>query len=498
MKKTKGSDSYSHVIKYTGLFGGIQGLNILVSIVRNKLVALLLGPDGMGLISLFNSTVKLVSDSTNLGISMSAVKNISEAYDSDDSSRLNHTICIVSFWSLIVAVLGMLLMLTLSPLLSKLTFSYGGLTIHYICLSPVVAFIAITGGESAILKGTRHLSGLAFASVLNVMGAFLVSVPLYYLFGMSAIVPTLLLLALVQMVITLSYSLRFYPLSFSYDRILLKEGAGMVRLGVAFVMAGILGSGAEFVIRTFLNIVGSTSDVGLYNAGYMMTMTYAGLVFSAMESDYFPRLSAVGDSVLKLNETVNRQVEVTLLLISPMLVAFMISLPILLPLLYSGMFMPALGMIQVMTLALYARALTLPIEYVTLAKGDSRSYLFLEAIYDIMLVIMAYLGFSQWKLFGMGVAVTVTSILNVILVYAYSYFKYGYRMSSNVLMYMMIHIPVGCLAYAVTIFNSPLIYWGVGTMLFIVSLSSSLSILRSKTSLWNKLKERYASKFLRK
>ena len=81
MKKTKGSDSYSHVIKYTGLFGGIQGLNILVSIVRNKLVALLLGPDGMGLISLFNSTVKLVSDSTNLGISMRAVKNISEAYD---------------------------------------------------------------------------------------------------------------------------------------------------------------------------------------------------------------------------------------------------------------------------------------------------------------------------------------------------------------------------------------------------------------------------------
>ena len=144
-----------------------------------------------------------------------------------------------------------------------------------------------------------------------------------------------------------------------------------------------------------------------------MTMTYAGLVFSAMESDYFPRLSAVGDSVLKLNETVNRQVEVTLLLISPMLVAFMISLPILLPLLYSGMFMPALGMIQVMTLALYARALTLPIEYVTLAKGDSRSYLFLEAIYDIMLVIMAYLGFSQWKLFGMGVAVTVTRISNM-------------------------------------------------------------------------------------
>ena len=42
-------NSYGHVLKYTGIFGGVQGLNILISLVRNKLVALLLGPAGMGL-----------------------------------------------------------------------------------------------------------------------------------------------------------------------------------------------------------------------------------------------------------------------------------------------------------------------------------------------------------------------------------------------------------------------------------------------------------------
>ena len=63
MKKT---DSYGHILRYTGLFGGVQGINILVGVVRNKLVAMILGPEGMGLISLFNSTLKLMSDSTNL------------------------------------------------------------------------------------------------------------------------------------------------------------------------------------------------------------------------------------------------------------------------------------------------------------------------------------------------------------------------------------------------------------------------------------------------
>ena len=72
----KKNDSYNHILRYTGLFGGVQGLNILVGIMRNKLVAMILGPDGMGLISLFNSTIKLVSDSTNFGVSVLSLIHI--------------------------------------------------------------------------------------------------------------------------------------------------------------------------------------------------------------------------------------------------------------------------------------------------------------------------------------------------------------------------------------------------------------------------------------
>ena len=52
-KETDGN--YGHILKYTGVFGGVQGLNILMGLVRNKLVALLLGPEGMGLASLWTA-----------------------------------------------------------------------------------------------------------------------------------------------------------------------------------------------------------------------------------------------------------------------------------------------------------------------------------------------------------------------------------------------------------------------------------------------------------
>ena len=166
-------------------------MNILVGLIRNKLVAMILGPAGMGLISLFNSTINLLSNSTNLGISMSAVKNISEIYDSGKEEELCRIIRMIRSWCLLTALLGMLVCIVLSPLLSEWTFGWGNHTLHFVLLSPVVAIMAITGGEMAILKGTRQLRPLASVSIYNVLFALFTSVPLYYFFGEAAIVPSL-------------------------------------------------------------------------------------------------------------------------------------------------------------------------------------------------------------------------------------------------------------------------------------------------------------------
>ena len=139
----------------------------------------------MGLISLFNSTLKLMSDSTNFGISISAVKNISEYFDKSDEEKLANTVKLVRSWSLLAGLLGMFLCIVLSPLLSKFTFSWDGHRLHFIFLSPIVALMALSGGELAILKGLRELKKLAIISILNVLGALISSVPLYYFFAKS-------------------------------------------------------------------------------------------------------------------------------------------------------------------------------------------------------------------------------------------------------------------------------------------------------------------------
>lgn len=487
VEREKQISSYSHILKYTGLYGGVQGLNVLIGLIRNKLVAMLLGPEGMGLISLFNSTIKLVSDSTNLGISMSAVKNISEAYERGDADSIRHAVALIRFWSLLTALFGMVLCMLFNPLLNRWTFDWGDHTLHFILLSPVVALIAVTGGELAILKGTRQLRRLAVISVYNVIAALVISVPLFYVWRQSAIVPSMILLALVQMLIVIIYSFRLYPFHLSWERGLFGEGVGMVKLGTAFVLAGILGSGAEFIIRSYLNTAGGLDVLGLYNAGYLMTMAYAGMVFSAMETDYFPRLSAVNGSGPELNGTVNRQIEVTLLLVAILLPFFIVSLPILLPLLYSGKFLPVVGMMKLTALAMYFRAITLPIEYLSLSKGDSLSYLFLEASYDVLLVLFVVLGFRFGSLVGTGFAIIAAGVASLMIDLLYTRYRYGYMVSRHVWIYALIQISLALMVCLVSFITEGWLYWLAGLSLSGISVLISLRILRSKTHLWNSL-----------
>lgn len=482
--------AYGHVLKYTGIFGGVQGLNVIVSLVRNKFVALLLGPSGMGLVSLFNTTVTFISQSTHFGISMSAVRNLSNHPDDDNHPQIQHFVKVVRAWAMLTALLGMLVCITIGPFLSSATFAWGDHSLHFILLSPAVAMLAVTGGETAILKGRRRLKSLALVQVGSVFAALIISVPVYYFFGEAGIVPVIVLMAFVTMLLTVRESYRLYPLQLRGAKGVLGDGMEMIRLGVAFTLAGIIGSSAEMLIRSWLNVTGDLDVLGLYNVGYMITITYAGMVFSAMESDYFPRLSGVQHDVAATNECVNRQMEVSLLLLSPMLAALIVFLPLLVPLLFSPKFLPVTGMAQVAALAMYLKVLTLPVAYITLARGRSLAYLFLETSYFVAFVLLMMFGYEHWELMGTGIAITLAHLFEYLLVNGFAYKKYGYRFSATVYGYAVVQMTLGLLAYLLTLIADGILYWGLGLTVVLLSFCLSLHILRRKTHLWQKLTQK--------
>lgn len=474
-------NSYRHVLKYTSLFGSVQGLSIMVGLVRNKITALFLAPMGMGLLSIFSSALNFVSTSTNLGIPFGSVKRLAEIFENGSEDEKRRIVSTVRMWSLFTGLSGMLLCALLGPLLGKYMFDLDdGYSFYFFLLAPVVMMNAVTGGESAILKGARNLGALARIQISTVVAALAVAVPFYFFMGVRGIVPVLVLVAFFSMVFTLFYSYRQFAPEWRLGKGFIAGGKSIIDIGMVFVVTGIVAAGAEVYIRSFLKMNGDLDAVGLYSAGYMIVVTYGGMIFSAMDTDYYPRLSSVCHDSAAMNIMANRQMEVSILLVSPMLVMLIISLPVVIPLLFSGRFSAMVPMAQVAVFSMFFKAMSLPLAYMSLVKSDMVAYLLMEISFSLVMVGLVMAFYGRWGLWGAGLALSASHLFELAVLYLFVFFKYRYVLSRNVLHYMAWFMPMAVVAYSITFVDSRLWYWVAGSMVSIACAFVSFVVLRNK------------------
>ncbi|MBC7747451.1 MAG: oligosaccharide flippase family protein, partial [Methylotenera sp.] len=172
--------SYLQILKTTSLFGGVQFFTIIISIIRTKLIALFIGPAGIGIAALLNSTINIISGITGLGIETSAVKHISGGYQNDDLNSVSTKITIVKKIALFTGICGALLTIVLSSWLSQLTFGDSSHTFSFIFLSITLLLKQLSTGELVVLQGLRKMKLLAKANFYGNLFGLLFSIPLYY------------------------------------------------------------------------------------------------------------------------------------------------------------------------------------------------------------------------------------------------------------------------------------------------------------------------------
>ena len=167
----EGKKSYNQIVKSTSLFGGVQVIQILSTIIRGKLVALLLGATGMGINTIYNSVVTLIVQLSSFGLNFSAVRDISNAAEKKDEKLKGFFIIIFKRWMIVCAILGGIILIASSSLISLFTFGNEDHALAFVSLSIVVVFSIIGSCYIAILQGSRHLKDMAKASVLGSLGA---------------------------------------------------------------------------------------------------------------------------------------------------------------------------------------------------------------------------------------------------------------------------------------------------------------------------------------
>lgn len=418
----------------------MQALYIAISVVRNKVAALLIGAAGMGLADLYARALELVGNATNFGLSLSAVKQLSPVLNhpeakGDASQELyaeaGKQVATVRTWVLLTALLGMAVCVGLSPLLSIFLTDSSSHTAAFALLAPAVGFSTLTGGEVAVLKAARRLSSLARATALGAFFTLVYCTALYSLFGTDGIIPMMTLSGGTVFFLNLRESGQVFRYRLShFDEKMRRAARPLLRLGTAYILAGLFSSGAETIVRAaFMHTDGGIVTIGLYASGLTLAVSYSRLIFVAVDADYFPRLTSALADHRDMCVTIDRQINTLVVLMAPSLIVYMLSLPLVVRLLYTKEFLAVVPMVLAAAPGMYLKAAYTPISYLPLAKGDSLLFMFMELGYNVLFCLFVISGWHWAGLVGAGGAISAANLCDYLMVNAIYSRRYGYSMS---------------------------------------------------------------------
>jgi O-antigen/teichoic acid export membrane protein len=409
----------------------VQFVQIIISIVRSKILAVLLGPAGIGISGLFQMAISLVTSFSNFGLTTSAIKSINTAIGKNDSSKISKSIVILRKLVWFTGCLGMGIFIIFSKVFSELNFGNSEYTTSFVILSVTLLLGQISSGQGVLLRAFRKVDLLAKSSIIGSILGLIFSIPLFYYFGIQGIVPSIVGSSIFTLVLTWYFAkkIRIEEKVEVGLKEVFHSGREMLSFGFLISLSGIFNLFFSYLIRIYIRHVGTVDEVGLYSAGFTIINTYLNLIFTAMSTDYYPRLSQVNDLEVEVNKTINQQIEMALLLITPLLLIFILFIKLIIVSLYSSSFIQMDKMLMFCSIGMAFKAVSWSIGFVFLAKGVKRLFLINEVISTVYMFAFNVVGFYFWGLNGLGISFIISYLIHFLQVYFVSkiYFNFNFE-----------------------------------------------------------------------
>ena len=419
METEPDKNSYGAVLKSSTIIGAASLLNVGLAILRTKVIALLLGPTGIGLFGLYATITDLTRSFAGMGIQSSSVRQIAESVGTGDHQRIACTVTALRRIALLTGALGALLLLVFSKQTSQLTFGDDHHSHAISLLAWAVLFGDISAAQGALIQGMRRIPDLAKMNVLGAIYGTVFSIPIIYVYGEQGVAPSLVCVAAMGILTSWWYARKIKithtPIAW---RPLIRESANLLTLGIVLMAAGLFVLGSAYLTRTLILRLLSVEAAGFYQAAWALSGIYVGFILQAMSADFYPRLTAAAHDHFTCNRLVNEQATVGLLLAGPGLLTTLTFAPVIIELFYSARFEPAVEILRWNCLGMLLQVGSWPMGFIILAKGESWIYFWTELGSSLFYVGMVCFCVHTFGLTGAGVAFFALYAAHWIVVYA--------------------------------------------------------------------------------
>lgn len=429
-------EGYSRIFKSTFLFGFVQIVRMLVGLIKNKVIAILLGPSGMGIIGIYNNAISLIKTGSSLGINQSAVKEISEAESSKSEKKISEVLSLVKKVVIFTSAIGCVVTIVFSPILSKWGFGDYSHTLQYIFLSVVVALEVFVENQLVILKGMRQLQALAKASLYGAIVGLVLGLPQIYLYGESGIVLSIICTSIATAIVTHLFVRKIKHSKVKYS---LKEtiinAQPMVKMGVALMFSGFMSYFFNLITLGYIQSLGGLSDVGFYSAGSTLIVSYFSMVTTSLNTDYYPRIAAINRDNHQLSIEIFKQSKVGLLLMFPIVVAFSLFSTLIIEILYSAEFESVVKYTDWAIIGILISVISNCYGYVFIVKQESKLYLLLSISFNAVFLVNYVVMYRLFGLTGLGISYSLNVLIQLIVYSLLCYRRYNIKVDIKILVW---------------------------------------------------------------
>ena len=290
------------ILKSTALLGGSSLITILVSMVKSKIMAVLLGPEGVGFLGVLTNLQSLIITVAGLGLTSSAVRELSHAIASGNERRIAATAKTIRTIVWLTGFLGLFITLIGARSFSKFSFNSYEYTAPIALMGISILLTVVSSGQSSILQGFRRIDLVAKINIIGAVLGALASIICFYFLRLDGVVQVLSPPP-VSLVFTWFYSHKISIADTSYERAEYKnESKRLLALGLPIMLSGVLTTGTNYLIRAFLAREAGLGGVGQYQAAFSFASVLVNFVLAAMGTDYLPRLTAIADDNEKVKK----------------------------------------------------------------------------------------------------------------------------------------------------------------------------------------------------
>ena len=481
---SESKSSYQQILKTTSLFGGVQFFSILISIIRTKLIAVFIGPTGMGIIALLNSTLGVISGISGLGIETSAVKNISENYKNEDLKTVSVTIQIVKKIVFFTGIFGMLLTIVFSKALSIITFGDSSQTYSFVFIAITVLFKQLSSGQLAVLQGLRQMQFLAKANLYGNLFGLLFSIPLYYFLRIDAIIPTILIASLSGLIFSFYYSNKVKTEKEKVSNAaFLAEGKLIIKLGLMLTISSVLTLLSTYLVQIYISKNGGLEQVGFYNAGFTLLNSYVGIIFTVMSTDYFPKLASINSDNEKVRASVVQQAFISIIIITPIIVLFLTFISLVIKIIYTTKFDEIIPMVCFGILGMLFRAVSWAMGFILIAKGDSKMFIKTAIGFNILSLIMNVSGYYFYGLEGLGFSFCLYFLFHFIGLKIITKNRYNFYFDKEFYQIYFICFLICVGTFLLRYVEMPILKYSLMTVMILISFAFSWHQLNKKMNL---------------